>query len=369
MNRNIYLSILASFLVVQLSGCKKLFENPSVYYKYEVPAFLNDGLEVSDLSQEGMKKELMVQMTNQLNMDAYKNIHSVVIVKNNKLVYENYFNGYDREMLHNLYSASKTFTSAVVGVAIDKGFIPDTNAKVLPYFPEYAPLANDSPTKQSITLRHLLTMTSGLACNDWDPGSPGAENKLYKEEDIVNYLIDLPMTDAPGARPQYCSGGVILLSAIVSKSTGQNYADFAKANLLDPLGIVHYKFGYREENRKDRPDQIYLRSRDMCKFGMLFLNEGKWQNTQLISQEWVKASFESKVKVREVDYGFLWWIHKGRVNGIDTNVYTASGNGGQFIFVIPNLNMVVAMTGGNLDSGYTAQGQSILYNYIIPANQ
>ncbi len=348
------------------AGCKKLFDEPSLQYQYTAPEALSDGLETSSLEAEGLNKALIVQMTNQINLDAFKNIHSVVIVKNNKLVYEHYFNGYDREMLHNLYSDTKSVNSALVGIALDKGFIPDTNAKVLSYFPEYAPLKNDSPEKQSITIGHLLTMSSGLACNDWDASTPGAERNLYKEKNMLHYLWDLPLTHTPGTTPQYCSGGVITLVNILSKTCGQHYTEFAKTSLLDPLSITHYKWGYRENSPSD-PDQIYMRPRDMAKFGMLYLNDGVWNNQQIVSKVWVDASFEPKVTLGNTPYGFLWWLHSGTLNGGKVAVYTASGNGGQFIYIVPSLNMVVAMTGGNLDSGYTAQGYSILYNYIFPA--
>lgn len=350
------------------NSCKKLFDQPDIQYQYAIPEATNDGLNVSDLTSEGMRKEIIVQLTNQINIDYFKNIHSLVIVKNNKLVYENYFNGYDREMLHNLYSASKSFTSALVGIAIDKGFIPDTNTKILPYFQEYAPFDYDSPEKQNITIRNLLTMTSGIECNDWDPASAGGEEKLYTRKGILRYLLNLPMTDAPGSNPKYCSGGVMLLSNIISKTTGQNYAAFAKSVILEPLGITKYKFNYREKNEQDTPDQIYMRPRDMAKFGMLFLNNGKWNNNQLVSSEWINSSLQPRVKLGNIDYGYLWWSRSVFINGASTRIYWAMGNGGQFIYIIPSLNLVVAITGGNIDSPYTDQGGIILSNYIIPAN-
>lgn len=353
---------------VLFNSCGPHFKQPDIHYRYSVPPETGDGLEVSSLAQEDMKEEQIVQMSNQLNVDFYKNIHSVVIVKNNKLVYENYYNGYDREMLHNLYSASKSFTSALIGIAIDKGFIADTNVKVLPYFPEYAPVQNDSKEKQDITIRHLLTMSSGLACDDWNESSPGNEKKLYKQDDILRYLWNLPLVSVPGEKASYCSGGVITLANIISKSTGQNYTDFAKTSILEPLNISKYNWNFREE-REDRPDQIYLRPRDMAKLGMLFLNEGKWKGRQIVSKEWVAASFQPKTQLGGLDYGFLWWIHTGTINGAKTHIYSASGNGGQFIYIVPALDMVVAMTGGNIDSPYTNQGFTLLSNYIIPANQ
>lgn len=355
-------------LCLAVSTCKQLLKEPKLDYAYRVPESTNDGWETSTLSAEGMRVAPIDSMTRLILTDYFKNIHGVVIVKNDKLVYENYFNGYDRDMLHNLYSASKSFTSAVVGVAIDKGFIADTNERIFPHFPEYAPVANDSPEKQSITVKHLLTMSSGLSCNDWDASSPAAEEKLYKNKDVLKSLFEVPMVYAPDSVTQYCSGGVIMLSNLISKTTGQDYGAFAKQYLLDPLGIRDYKWNFREKNRTDRPDQIFLRPRDMCKFGQLYLNQGQWKNQQLISEEWIAASWKPHTKFGLVEYGFLWWLYTGTINGEKTYVYTASGNGGQYIFVMPTLNLVVAITGGNLNSGYTQQGQTLFYKFIIPAN-
>lgn len=349
------------------STCKQLFKEPSLYTPYKVPDMLNDGWSTASLEQQGMRLGPIDTMTRLIASDDFKNIHSVVIIKNDKLVYENYFNGYDRDMLHNLYSASKSFTSALVGVAIDKGFITDTNTRVMPYFPEYAHLF-DSPEKQSITIKHLLTMSSGMSCNDWDPGSPAQEDKLYKKNDVLEGLFKVPMAYKPDSASQYCSAGVIALSNIISKTTGQNYTDFAKQSLLDPLGIHAYKWTFREKGRTDRPDQIFLRSRDMCKFGQLFLNGGQWKGKQLISKEWVDASWKSRKRLGNSEYGFLWWLFSGYINGEKVYAYTAKGNGGQYVFVMPALQLVVAITGGNLNSSYTDQGHTLLYRYIIPAN-
>lgn len=355
-------------LCLALSTCKQLFQEPKLDNTYRVPESTNDGWETSSLSAEGMREAPIDSMTRLILTDYFKNIHSVVIIKNNKLVYENYFNGYDRDMLHNLYSASKSFTSAVVGLAIDKDFIPDTNERIFPHFPEYTPLPNDSPEKQSITIRHLLTMSSGLSCNDWDAGSPAAEEKLYKNKDVLKSLFGVPMAYAPDSVTQYCSGGVITLSNLISKTTGQDYGAFAKQYILDPLGIQNYKWNFREKNRTDRPDQIFLRPRDIAKFGQLYLNNGIWQGQQIISKDWIVASWKPHTKFGPVEYGFLWWLYSGTINGEKTYVYTAQGNGGQYIFVMPTLNLVVAITGGNINSPYSGQGRTLMYKFIIPSN-
>lgn len=349
------------------STCKQLFKEPSLYTAYMVPEGLADGWETSSLEVEGMRLGPIDTMTRLITVDHFKNIHAVVIVKNNKLVYENYFNGYDRDMVHNLYSASKSFTSALVGIAMDKGLMPDTNARILPHFPEYSQWF-DSPEKQSITAKHLLTMSSGLSCNDWDQNSLAQEDKLYKRKDVLEGLFQVPMVYKPDSVAQYCSAGVMALSHIISKTTGQNYTDFAKQYLLDPLGIEQYKWTFREKNRIDRPDQIFLRPRDMCKFGQLYLDGGVWKGQRLISKSWVEASWKSRKRLGNTEYGFLWWLFAGNINGEKVYVYTAKGNGGQYIFVMPTLQLVVAITGGNLNSAYGEQGHTLLYKYIIPAN-
>lgn len=365
--RNNILIFCGLLICLACNTCKQLFKEPSVYIPYKIPDKLADGWETASLAVQGMRLAPIDSMTKLIATDHYKNIHSVVIIKNNKLVYENYFNGYDRNMVHNLYSASKSFTSALVGVAIDKGFIPDTNTPIMPYFPEYSSYF-EGPDKQNITIRHLLTMSSGLECNDWDPRSPAQEDKLYKQKDVLQGLFKVPMVYKPDSATQYCSAGVIALAHIISKTTGQNYTDFAKKSLLEPLGIEQYRWTFREKGRIDRPDQIFLKTRDMCKFGQLYLDGGNWKGQQLISKTWVEASWKPRKHLGNGEYGFLWWLFPGSINGEKVYVYAAKGNGGQYVFVMPSLQLVVAITGGNLNSSYSEQGHALLYKYIIPAN-
>lgn len=348
------------------SVCSDLTNQPDIRYKYVVPEQLEDGLAVSSLESAGISPAYLEELTNQINVDTYKNIHGLIIVKNNQLVYENYFHGYERTRLHNLYSASKSVNSALIGIAHDKGLIKDLDQKVVAYFPEYLPLANADPRKQEITIKHLLTMSSGLECNDWNSNSRGQEEKAYKEDDVVKFTLDLPMVSNSGKNATYCSGGVIMLANIISKVAGEPHATFADRNLLAPLGITHYKWGFREK-RQDRPDQIFLEPRDMAKFGMLFLNGGKWQGKQIISEEWVNASTQKQINLQGFDYGYLWWRHTFKLNSQSIETFSAQGNGGQFIFVFPSLQMIAVMTGGNINSPLTSQPFDILAKYILPA--
>lgn len=364
MKRYICIFILSAGTLI-LFACKK-FNDPPVSIGYRVPRSSNDDISVSDAGSMGINKEYLSILTNQLRMDQFKGIHSVLAFKNDTLIYEEYFNGYDKNTLHNLYSASKSFTSVLTGIAVDKGLmrLEDT---VLARFPEYMPVANDSPEKESITVRHLLTMSSGLPCNDHDPSSAGQEEKLYTKNDVVKYLWDLPMENPPGTVPSYCSGGVITLAALISKSTGENYTDFATQTILAPLGITDYGWNFRNKDKTDRPDEIFLRPRDMGKFGLLILHNGIWNNKQLVSEQWIQASTSKKVSLNGFDYGYLWWLRTITIKGHTMPLISAEGNGGQYIFILPTLNMVVITTAGNIDSPLSSQGFSILYNYIIPA--
>lgn len=364
MKQSIYLFILYTGIWV-LFSCKK-FNDPPISTGYRIPERGTDGIAVDDAAKHGMKKEYLAALTNQTRTDVFKGIHSVLVLKNDRLIYEEYFNGYDRNTLHNLYSASKSFTSILTGITIDKKYIT-LEDPVLSKFPEYSPIANDSPDKQAVTVRHLLTMTSGLPCNEQDPSSPGQEENLYTKNDLIKYLWDLPMAHAPGTTPAYCSGGVITLAALISKSAGKNYTDFAVQTILTPLGITDYDWNFREENRTDRPDEIFLRPRDMGKFGLLMLHKGIWNNQQIVSEKWINESTTKKVFLNGFDYGYLWWLRTITIKGQTMPLISAEGNGGQFIFILPTLNMVMVSTGGNINSPLSAQGFSILYNFIIPA--
>ena len=364
MKQSIYLIILYTGILILLS-CKK-FNDPPIAIGYRIPESSTDGIAVDDAAKHGMKKEYLAALTNHTRTDAFKGIHSVLVLKNDTLIYEEYFNGYDKNTLHNLYSASKSFTSILTGIAIDKGALKLSDP-VLPWFPEYAPVSNNSPSKQAVTVSNLLTMSSGLACNDQDPSSPGQDNNIYKQDDVLKYLWNLPMENAPGTTPSYCSGGVITLAALISKSTHTTYTDFAEQTILTPLEIYDYTWNFRNIDKTDRPDEIFLRPRDMGKFGLLILHKGLWGNQQIVSEQWINESTTKKVFLKGFDYGYLWWLRTITIKGQTMPLISAEGNGGQFIFILPTLNMVMVSTGGNIDSPLSGQGFSILYDFIIPA--
>ena len=334
-------------------------------YQYFIPKDLKDGLKVGSLQTAGFDASSIKGMVNKIADGTHKNIHSVLIIKDGKLVLEEYFYEYDRSKLHQLRSVTKSFESALVGVAIDKGIIKSKHERVLSFFPEYD-LQNLSEDKKKITIENLLTHQSGLDCDIDDESSPGSEMKMGASDDWVKFTLDLPMIDKPGNRGRYCSGGVIVLGRIIEKVTGKSINDFASWHLYKPLGISNFKWNFKPDSSSAESFcQISLAPRDMAKFGLLYLNSGKYNGKQIVSSEWVKQSLAKHSVVNNTDYGYLWWRQWLNVSGRRVEGVTAKGNGGQRIYLWQDLNMVAVITGGN----YNEQSPSdqLLINYILPS--
>lgn len=330
-----------------------------------IPPDLKDGLEVGSLQDAGLDTALIAKMVEQIANETHKNVHSVLLIKNGKLVLEEYFYHFHRDKLHQLRSATKSIVSGLVGIALDQKLLTSKEQKVVSFFPEYQ-IKNLSQDKQAITLEHLLACQSGLACEDGNPDSPGEELKMNASPDWVKFILDLPMAEPPGGAGKYCTGGVILLGRIVEKASGQRLPDFAAKNLFAKLGITNYRWNFKPDNSSfDDACQLHLRPRDMAKIGLLYMNEGQWKGKQVISRDWVRASLSRHSVVRGTDYGYLWWRQWLNVNGTRMDGVTAKGNGGQRIYLWPTLDLLVVITGGN----YNEQSPSdqIQIKYILPA--
>lgn len=337
----------------------------STVYTYQQPESIRDGLPTGGLKNTGLDESLLTELMNKVIAGRYPNVHSILIIKDGKLVFEEYFYEHNRSKLHELRSASKSFVSALTGIAIDQGFIKSKEEKVLGFFPEYA-LANNSNGKKEITIENLLTNQSGLDCDVSNPNSVGNETVMNNTDDWVKFTLDLPMIDVPGGKGMYCSGNPITLGRIIEKSTKIPLPEFARKNLFNPLGIRKYVWNFKpDKSSSETFCQVYLTSRDMAKFGLLYLNKGEWHGKQVISTRWVEQSFQKHSVVQGVDYGYLWW--NKYLDAGDTRYYAfgAQGNGGQKIYVWPELNMVTVITGGN----YNVQSPSdeLIKTYILPA--
>ncbi len=357
------------------AGCDRIFlggEEPINVDDYlKLPPDLGDGIEISYPSKEGLDSAMLFNMVKDYLENGSPGIRSILISRNNKLVLEAYFDGWNRDRRQDLRSASKSFVSAVAGIAIDKGLLDDVDAKVLNYFPEYADIQHWDDRKQDMTIRDLLRMRTGLSCNDWNAGSPGNQENMYPKDDWIRFIFDLPVVNTPGSLFSYCSGAPIVVSAIITKASGMKSSDFAHDNLFEPLGITDYVWEYMPGRREYAGGKLHMRPRDFLKFGLLMLNEGRWQDEEIISAEWITESTtpDGTVPVRRpgVEYGYYWWVTSWEVDGQVINAYYANGNGGQLLYVFKDLDMVVSFTGGAYNTDAENKVYSIIQRRILPA--
>lgn len=334
-------------------------------YSYRQPQNDNDGLETGSIKNTGLDTALLNEMMQKILDGTYPNVHSVLIIKDGKLVFEEYFYEYDKNKLHELRSATKSFISSLTGIAIDKGYIKSVHEKVLPYFPEYI-IKNNSNAKKQITIENLLTNQSGLDCDVYNPKAVGNESIMAYENDWIQYSLDLPMNDSAGGIGQYCSSNPIILGRIIEKATKMTIKEFADQTLFKGLGITNYVWNFKpDKSSAETFCQLNLRPRDMAKFGLLYLNNGIWNGRQVIPAEWVEQSFAKHSNIAGLDYGYLWWTKYLDADGVRYYGKLAQGNGGQKIYIFKELNLVTVITAGH----YNMQSSSNEINakYILPA--
>ena len=290
------------------------------------------------------------------------NIHSVVIARHGFIVAEAYWYPFQLGAKHVLYSCTKSVNSALVGIAIKQGKIDNVNHRVLDFFPERT-IANKDARKQTMTLEHLLTMSSGM---DWNEtgvplSSPNNSNRqMIQSKDWAQFVLDRPMKEDPGSRFNYNSGGSHLVSAILQKTTGMNELAFAQEYLFKPLGITDVSWTVDPNGIYRGEDGLELTPRDMAKIGYLYLKGGTWERQQIVSADWVKASSQKHIGATGgKDYGYQWWVQP-------FGVYNAAGLGSQYIFVLSDLDMVVVFTSGFPTAQFDLPA-SLVESFIIPA--
>lgn len=338
--------ILLLFLILSAASCSKV----NYPYQYENPASLDDGWETIHLDSLDVDTSGIYQLFNQLNEGGHK-VHSILLVKDGKLIIEEYYGKYNVYKNHDLRSVTKSVRSILMGIAIDEGFIDSIDDPITKYIQYPVPQKNLDPRKEKITIRHLMTMSSGLDCNDWDPDSRGQEDRIYRQKDWLQYFLNLPMINDPGTISNYCSVGTILAAEVISHASGMAFDDFADQYLFNLLGIENVSWGHTSNREVSASaKRLYMTPRDMAKIGQLILNKGMWNGQQVVSEDWVEESTSRITKITGMDYGYLWWSVPLQVDGDLYMLTAATGNGGQYIFVLPELQMVAAFTGGAYNS-------------------
>jgi CubicO group peptidase (beta-lactamase class C family) len=276
-------------------------------------------------------------------------VQSVLIARHGKLVLDEYFYGFSADRPHDVRSAGKTLDDALVGIAAFRGARIDETTPVAPFYRGYAPFANDDPRKNRLSVGNLLTMSSGFACDDNDDDSPGQEDRIQAtQHDWYRATLDLPLAYDPGSRALYCSQAMNLLGGVVAGATHAWLPAFFHTAFAEPLGFGAYHMPMMPTETMYLGGGEYVTPRDFLKFGQLFLDGGVWGGHRLLSKTWVQRSLQPHAALQSPgDYGYAWHILHVTVAGKTYVVDQAGGNGGQMLFVIPNLDAVAMITAGN----------------------
>jgi len=292
-------------------------------------------------------------------------VHSVQIVRGGRLLLDAYFYPFSDGMRHDVASVTKSITSTLVGLAIEKGHLRDVRQPVLDLFPSRK-IANIDDRKRSITLEDLLTMRAG-----WDCGFEAGEARLFEmrhSADWLQFMLDLPMVAQPRTRFGYCSGNPHLLSIILSQNVGTNALAFARKELFEPLGIEDVYWPVDPQGRNHGWGDLQLHPRDIAKLGQLFLQRGRWGNRQILSESWARTATSNHVErtVNKDHYGYAWWVKGNDYPGM----FEAVGRGGQRINVWPAKELVLVFTGGGFEPGDLAPFilKALRSDQSLPAN-
>jgi CubicO group peptidase (beta-lactamase class C family) len=313
------------------------------------PDDTGDGWVASTPAAEGLNTQQLTGIYDSLRNGVFPGVDSMLVVRNQRLVAEGYFNGFDRDTVHELRSSGKSFISTLAGIALDEGLI-DLDDLLSQHIPDFEGYRNMDANKRAITLRHLLNMSSGLDCSDWDERSPGHEEKMYDSNDWIRFMLDLRMVAPPGTRASYCTGGVVLLARAVALRSGMRLDDYAQQRLLGPLGIQQSVWRHSPDGRATGATGFGLRPRDAAKLGALFAGQGLWNGVRVVSESWVSTSRQRATALRGQGYGYLWWKRTYEHAAQQLETIFAAGNGGNFIFYVPSHELVVTFTGSNYNT-------------------
>jgi CubicO group peptidase (beta-lactamase class C family) len=288
-------------------------------------------------------------------------LQSLLVNYKDNLVGEEYFNGGQRETTFQVRSVTKSIVSILIGIAIEKGLIAGTDLSIIEELSTYQNENNQNQGLDLITIEHLLTMSSGF---EWNEMNGNAYSQWIYSQDKINYVLEKQIIYVPGDVFNYNSGTSHLLSVILAQASGQSTLEFANQYLFDPLGINNVSWreigGYNNGG-----SDIQIKARDLIKIGELYLNNGMYDGTQIVSSNWVNESITSKIMTGRSfygsEYGYLWWLEN--FSGIEC--FYAMGYGGQFLFVLPELELIIVANSNPGTSGQAADQQWLgVYDFI-----
>lgn len=318
----------------------------------------------------------------EIKKNTYPNIHSILISKGSNIVYEHYFNGFNKDSLHDSRSSFKSITSLLIGIAIDKGLIKNVDQKVYTYFPEYKQIFENDEKKKKITIKNLLEMRSGLDCEEFND-TKNCEDSMTTTKDWVKFSLDLPMKNEPGKVWAYTSCNPMIISGIISNVARTSIMNFAKLYLFDPMGITKYRWTVDPSGHGMTAGSFYIKPTDILKIGMLVRDNGMYKGKRIVSAKWIKESTTAIIPIPQFSfvksskskvafpqpsyYGYYWYNEQLKTENFSENIIFASGNGGQYIMIIKSLDLVIVFTQGNYGTWKAKQAFDILAKFILPA--
>ena len=344
--------VLSAFLIASGTLCAVEAQKSPEYWPTQ-------GWRTSAPEKQGIDSEKLADILERIK-EQNVNIRSVAVIRNGYLVCDARFHPFPQDSWHIIHSCTKSITSALIGIAVDMGLIEGVDTPVLEFFPEKT-AANLDENKKALTLEHLLTMSSGFEARDSYLYNWEGIRKIRMSRDWVQYMLDLPVTNAPGTKFDYSNGVSFLLSAILQQKAGENALSFAQKYLFGPLGISEVDWPSNPQGITIGWGQMRMKPLDMAKIGYLYLNKGIWEGKQVVSSAWVEASTREQVNARTLaeGYGYQWWVDKA-------GYYMALGYAGQYIVVLPKQNMVVVFTSALNQLSFFIP-KMLLDRFILPA--
>jgi len=330
-------------------------------YEYRPPEETGDGWDTAPLESVGLDRRTIDTLVAKMIGREFGYIHSLLVVKDGKLVLEEYFYEYDRETLHTIASCTQSVASLLIGIAIDRGEIAGVDEQIYSFFPEYERFRTEG--WDGVELRHVLTMTAGL---DW-PADWGGW--FYVSRDYFEEVLKRPVVKEPGAEFEYVSPNATLLAGVIRHATGMHADEFAERRLFRRLGIEEFDWDEGRHRGYPRTDgTLRMLPRDMAKVGALVLRGGEWKGKRIVSEEWIEESTLPHTSDRGVeDYGYAWWSVEQEIGGRSVRAVLSRGTGDQYIVVVPELDLVVVTTGRNVTDAKRWSTMRILEDYLLPA--
>jgi CubicO group peptidase (beta-lactamase class C family) len=365
---------------------------------YRAPPSLPDGWKTASAESLGVDAKRLAALTASVRAWPELGVHAIVIERSGRLIYEEYFDGFDERWgtalgrvtmtpssIHDLRSVTKSVVSALAGIALAEGAITSLDQPVVEWFPEYPEL--NTTERRRITLANVLGMTAGLEWNEDMPYTDprNDEIRMTRDSQPLRYALSRPFAHDPGAEFTYNGGLVQVMAAVIQRAVKMPIQDYARTKLFEPLGIDTVEWLGDLAGMPAAASGLRLRGRDLARFGSLYLHDGQWNGKRILPAGWVERSTRRHFRFAreagrdrspttpraagEFGYAYFWWYSCYPTSRGLIEARTAVGNGQQRVFVLPGLDMVVTILAGRYNDFTTGNtlATRILREHVVPA--